>query len=150
MRSLPILAALAFVPFQLSSAQKPVVKWGPAPAIFPAGARMAVMQGDPSKSQLFTIRLDLPKGYRVAPHFHPTDEHLTIIKGDFLVGMGDKIDVKKTMSLSAGDFATAPASAHHYAIAKTHTVVQVHAMGPFQLTYVNPADDPTRKSVGTR
>jgi len=60
MRSLPILAALAFVPFQLSSAQKPAVKWGPAPAIFPAGARMAVMQGDPSKSQLFTIRLDLP------------------------------------------------------------------------------------------
>jgi hypothetical protein len=59
--------------------------------------------------------------------------------------MGDKIDAKNTMSLKAGGFATAPAQKHHYAIAKGHTVVQVHAIGPFQLTYVNPADDPTKK-----
>jgi quercetin dioxygenase-like cupin family protein len=111
---------------------------------------MAVMQGDPSKNALFTVRLDVPKGYRIAPHFHPTDEHLTIIRGTFLVGMGDKIDLKHTMALNAGGFATAPAQQHHYAVAKTRTIVQVHAMGPFQLTYVNPADDPTRKGVSSR
>jgi quercetin dioxygenase-like cupin family protein len=111
---------------------------------------MAVLQGDPSKADLFTVRLDLPKGYRIAPHFHPTDEHLTIISGTFLVGMGDTIEPNKTMALSAGGFATAPAQQHHYAIARTHTVVQVHAMGPFQLTYVNAADDPTRKGVAKR
>jgi hypothetical protein len=54
------------------------------------------------------------------------------------------------MSLSAGGFATAPAQQHHWAVARTHTVVQVHAIGPFQLTYVNPADDPSRKGVAKR
>jgi quercetin dioxygenase-like cupin family protein len=150
MRSIQIALALAVLPFQLSNAQNPTVKWGPAPAIFPAGAKMAVMQGDPSKADLFTVRLDLPKGYRIAPHFHPTDEHLTIISGTFLVGMGDTIDPRKTTALSAGGFATAPAQQHHYGIAKAHTVVQVHAMGPFQLTYVNTADDPTRKGAAKR
>lgn len=149
MRTIPIFLAFAFLPLQLASAQKPV-KWGPAPAVFPAGAKMAVMQGDPSKSDLFTVRLDMPKGYRIAPHYHPTDEHVTVISGNFLVGMGDKVDAKKTMSLSSGGFVTAPAQAHHFAIARTHTVVQVHAMGPFKLTYVNPADDPSTKGPAKR
>jgi quercetin dioxygenase-like cupin family protein len=150
MRSIQLLAVLALLPLQLSRAQSAGEKWGPAPAIFPAGARMAVMQGDPSRSELFTVRLDVPKGYRVPPHFHPTDEHLTVIRGTFLLGMGDTIDPKHTMALSAGGFATAPAQQHHYAIAKTRAIVQIHAMGPFQLTYVNPADDPTRKGASTR
>jgi len=145
MRSLQALLVVAALPVNVILAQNPPVKWGPAPAIFPAGARMAVMQGDPSKSELFTVRLDMPKGYRIAPHFHPTDEHITVISGNFDVGMGDKVDTKKVMKLTAGGFASAPAHTHHYAIATTHTVVQVHAMGPFQLTYVNAADDPTRK-----
>jgi len=148
MRSIHALAAVALLPLQVAFAQK--VKWGPAPAVFPAGAKMAVMQGDPSKSQLFTVRLDMPKGYRIPAHFHPTDEHITVISGNFLVGMGDKIDNKKAMSLNAGGFATAPAQQHHWAVARTHTVVQVHAIGPFQLTYVNPADDPSRKGVAKR
>ena len=150
MRSLQALLVVASLPVQVLLAQNPAVKWGPAPAIFPAGAKMAVMQGDPSKAQLFTVRLDLPKGYRIAPHFHPTDEHITIISGNFEVGMGDKIDPQKVMTLTAGGFATAPARSHHYAIARAHTVVQVHAMGPFQLTYVNSADDPSRKGAAKK
>lgn len=146
MRSSKTLLVLALLPLHLAHAQNPVIKWGPAPAIFPAGARMAVLQGDPSRSDLFTVRLDLPKGYRIPPHFHPTDENITVINGTFLVGMGDAIDTRHTMALTAGGFATAPAQKHHYAIAKTHSIVQVHAMGPFQLTYVNAADDPTRRS----
>ena len=117
-------------------------KWGPAPAVFPAGAQMAVMQGNPGANGLFTVRLRFPKGYRIAPHTHPTDEHLTIISGSFLVGMGNTFDAAKTMRLGAGEFATAPANAAHYAEARTATVVQVHAMGPFAMTYVNPADTP--------
>jgi quercetin dioxygenase-like cupin family protein len=147
MRSLQALLVVASLPVQVLLAQNPAVKWGPAPAVFPAGAKMAVMQGDPSKAQLFTVRLDLPKGYKIAPHFHPTDEHITVISGNFEVGMGDKVDPKTAMTLTAGGFATAPAHAHHYAVAKTHSIVQVHAMGPFQLTYVNAADDPSRKGT---
>jgi quercetin dioxygenase-like cupin family protein len=150
MRSLQALLIVASLPVQVLLAQNPAVKWGRAPAVFPAGAKMAVMQGDPSKAQLFTVRLDMPKGYRIAPHFHPTDEHITIISGDLIVGMGDKVDTKNAMTLTRGGFATAPARAHHYAIAKTHTIVQVHAMGPFQLTYVNSADDPSRKGTAKK
>jgi quercetin dioxygenase-like cupin family protein len=145
--SLTVLALFALQPVRLI-AQAPALNWGPAPAIFAAGAKMAVLQGDPSKTEQFTVRLDLPSGYIMAPHFHPTDEHVTVIQGTFLVGMGDKVDASKTMRLPAGGFVTAGANQHHYAITRGRTIVQVHAMGPFALTYVNPADDPTKKVAG--
>jgi quercetin dioxygenase-like cupin family protein len=145
--SLAALALLALQPVRVV-AQAPALKWGPAPAVFVAGAKMAVLQGDPSKTEQFTIRLDLPSGYTIAPHFHPTDEHVTVIEGTFLVGMGDKLDASKTMALPVGGFVTAGANQHHFGIAKGRTIVQVHAMGPFALTYVNPADDPTKKVAG--
>ena len=144
MRSLKLFALAAILPAALA-AQNPALKWGPAPAVFPAGAKMAVLQGDPGKNELFTVRLDMPDGYTIKPHFHPTDEHITVISGSFKIGMGDKVEASKTTTLTAGGFATAGAQMHHYAIAKGHTVVQVHAMGPFQLTYVNAADDPSKK-----
>ena len=144
------LVTLAVLCGQSAAAQAPALTWGPAPAVFPAGARMAVLQGDPHKTELFTIRLEMPNGYTIAPHFHPTDEHVTVISGTFRVGMGDKVDATKMMTLPAGAFVTAGATQHHYAIAKGHTVVQVHAMGPFALTYVNVADDPSRKGKVAR
>jgi quercetin dioxygenase-like cupin family protein len=103
---------------------------------------MAVMQGNPGANGLFTVRLRFPNGYRVAPHTHPTDEHITVISGTLRVGMGKTVDAKQEMTLHPGDFASAPANAPHYAQARGTTVVQVHAMGPFALTYVNPADTP--------
>ncbi|NUQ20119.1 MAG: cupin domain-containing protein [Gemmatimonadaceae bacterium] len=137
-------ALVAAAPAQQGSSQKagPGVKWGPAPAIFPAGAQMAVMQGDPSGNALFTVRLRFPNGYKIAPHTHPTDEHVTVISGNFKVGMGSTVDAKNMMTLHAGGFVTAPANQAHYAAAQGVTVVQVHAMGPFAMTYVNPADTP--------
>jgi quercetin dioxygenase-like cupin family protein len=118
-------------------------KWGPAPAIFPPGAQMAVLQGDPGSTNLFTVRLRFPNGYRIAPHTHPTDEHVTVISGTFLVGMGTTMaDRKSMLTLRQGGFVTAPANHAHYAVAQGPTVVQVHAMGPFAMTYSNPADTP--------
>ena len=133
------VAALAasFLPVA-APAQAPALAWGPAPAVFPAGAKMAVLQGDPSKAEVYAVRLDMPSGYKVPPHFHPTDEHVTVISGTFLVGMGDSLDAAHTTALAAGAFITAGANVHHYAIARGHTVVQVHGMGPFALTYVHP------------
>ena len=116
--------------------------WGPAPAIFPAGAQMAVLQGNPGGTDMFTVRLRFPNGYKIAPHTHPTDEHVTVISGHFKVGMGEKFDANATMTLKPGGFVTAPANHAHYAAAVGPTVVQVSAMGPFAMTYVNPADTP--------
>ncbi len=133
------------LPAQQHSA--PDLTWGPAPAIFPPGAQMAVMQGDPGGTSLFTVRLRMPNGYKIPPHTHPTDEHVTVISGNFDVGMGNTMEKKGMIALKAGGFITAPAHAAHYAMARGQTVVQVHAMGPFAMTYVNPADTPKAASA---
>lgn len=124
--------------------------WGPAPAVFPAGAQMAVMHGKPDSAGIFTVRLRFPDGYRIAPHTHPTDEYVTVISGKFRVGMGERADLANAMTLDAGGFVTAPAMQAHYAAAEGMTVVQVTAMGPFALTYVNPADMPQQMNMPRR
>ena len=124
-------------------ATPPALKWGAAPPVFEPGAQMAVLQGDPSKAgEEFTVRLRFPNGYKVAPHTHPTAENITVIEGTFLVGMGSTVDRAKMIALPRGGFASAPAQHAHYATARGETIVQVHAIGPFALTYVNPADAP--------
>ena len=120
------------------------MKWGDAPPVFPPGAKMAVLQGDPSKPGLFTIRLKVPDGYKVAAHWHPTIEHLTVVSGTFYLGTGDKLDETKATAMGPGAFAMMPAKMRHYAWMKGETEVQVYGMGPFQLIYVNPADDPSK------
>ena len=121
------------------------IKWGPAPPIFPAGAQFAVVQGDPSVAgAVFTVRLRLPNGYILPPHTHPTDENVTVLRGTFLVGLGENFSKSALVPLKALGFITAPANMAHFASARGLTEVQVHAMGPFQLTYVHPKDDPTK------
>jgi len=125
-----------------SNSTEPELNWGPAPAIFPAGAQMAVLEGDPGGTALFTVRLRMPSGYKIPPHTHPTDENVTVINGTFLVGMGSTFDANAATTLGAGGFVTAPANHAHFAATQGATIVQVHAMGPFAMTYINPADTP--------
>jgi hypothetical protein len=119
------------------------IQWGPAPAVFPAGAQMAVLAGDPGKPGPFTVRLKAPDGYRVMPHWHPTAENVTVLSGEFHVGMGDKFDESALTTLPAHSLAVVPPHHNHYAMTKGETELQVSGMGPFKLVYVNPADDPT-------
>ena len=121
------------------------LEWAPAPNFVPEGAQIAVLSGDPSKDGLYVVRLKLPAGYKVPAHNHPTTEMVTVISGDFNLGMGDKLDEEKGMRLTAGGYAEAPAKMNHYAWASSPTVVQIHGQGPFAITYVNPADDPRSK-----
>jgi quercetin dioxygenase-like cupin family protein len=121
------------------------IKWGPAPPVLPAGAKIAVLSGDPAGTGLVTIRLKMPAGYKIPPHWHPTDEHVTVISGSLALGMGDVLDKTQSKTLKAGGYGVAPANMHHFAWTKTGAVIQVHMMGPFKITYVNPADDPSQK-----
>jgi quercetin dioxygenase-like cupin family protein len=121
------------------------VKWGPAPPVLPAGAKLAVLSGDPAGTGLVTIRLKMPAGYKIPAHWHPTDEHVTVISGSLALGMGDVLDEKQSKVLKPGGYAVAQANMHHFAWTKTGAVVQVHLMGPFKITYVNAADDPSNK-----
>lgn len=125
------------------------MRWKPGPAALPPGSQMVVIEGDPAAAgKLFTFRLRLPAGYRIPPHFHPADEHLTIISGEFIMGMGEKVDESNVQALPAGSFAVMPVNVRHYAFTRQPTVVQVHAVGPWGITYVNPEDDPRNTATG--
>ena len=121
------------------------VQWVDAPRFLLPGAKMAVLVGDPSKAEPFTVRLQLPDGYRIAPHTHPTDEHVTVMSGRFVAAMGKTWDDKALTDFAPGSYAVMVAGLPHYAMAKGTTVVQVHGVGPFVVDYVNPADDPSKK-----
>lgn len=124
------------------------VQWGPAPPVFPAGAQFAVLAGDPAKPGPFVVRIKAPDGYRMMPHWHPTAETVTVLSGEFRVGMGDKFDESSLTALPAHSFASVPAHHNHYAMAKGETELQVNSTGPFKLVYVNPADDPSKGQAG--
>ena len=121
------------------------IQWTEGPGSLPAGSRMAVIEGDPKSPGLFTMRLKLPADYRIQPHWHPADEHVTVISGTFNMGRGDKFDASLGKALPTGSFSVMPAKTNHFAFTKEETVVQVHGMGPWGITYVNPADDPRKK-----
>lgn len=122
------------------------ITWSPAPAILPPGAQLAVVEGDPSSAVAFTMRLRMPDGYRIPAHFHPAVEHVTVIQGTFRVGMGDKFDPAALGDLPMGAFAALAPGVRHFAQAKGETVIQLHGVGPWSLTYVDPADDPRKPS----
>jgi quercetin dioxygenase-like cupin family protein len=121
------------------------IAWGPAPDILPAGARLGVVEGDPTKSGTYTMRLWMPAGYRLPPHTHPADEHVTVITGTFYVGMGEKFDTTKATELPTGTFAALAPGVRHFAFTRAETVIQLHGIGPWQLSYINPADDPRNR-----
>ena len=139
--ALPVSAAFA----QASAQSGTKEQWGPVPPVLPAGARIAVLQGNPFGQGVYTLRLKMPNGYTIPPHFHPTDEMVTVISGTLMYGHGDKIDRSAMSTLHAGGFTAATANMHHYVTARGATIVQVHGMGPFAITYVNPADNPQAK-----
>lgn len=122
------------------------IKWIDGPAGLPKGAKIAVLDGDPSKSGgLFTMRAKLPDGYIVPPHWHATDEVITVIEGTLGIGVGAKLDKSKIRYMPAGTFMRMPKGEKHYASVKGETIIQVTGAGPFDIEYVDPNDDPRKK-----
>jgi quercetin dioxygenase-like cupin family protein len=127
------------------------LKWGAAPPGLPAGAQLAVLSGDPGKQGMFTIRLMFPANYAVPPHHHPSDELVTVIDGTLSLGMGETLDKAKAATLSQGGYVVAPAGMNHYAFTGGSAVtVQITAHGPFEIAYVNAADDPRNAKTAER
>ena len=122
------------------------VTWKDGPASLAAGAKMAVLEGDPSKEGFFTMRLLFPDGFKVLPHFHPKVEHVTVIKGTLNLGMGEKFDQTATRAMTEGTFGFWAAGMRHFAWAKGETIIQLHGIGPWMITYLNPSDDPRNKN----
>ena len=120
------------------------VKWGPAPPSLPPGAQAAVLLGHPGKVGPFVLRLKFPAGFVIPPHRHSKDEFVTVIAGNFAVAAGEKLD-REARPLPPASFVHLPAGMPHFALAATETVVQINGTGPFDVTYVNPKDDPRKR-----
>jgi mannose-6-phosphate isomerase-like protein (cupin superfamily) len=121
---------------RLNDQGQEVLRWGPPPASLPPGARMALVQGDPRMPGPFTVRFRLPDGFTVPPHFHPADEHVRVIRGEYGHGFGDVVDTTRMRWLRPGQTAVLPARSHHYTRARGSTETEISGMGPFTVRYV--------------
>ena len=122
----------------------PNVKWEETPLL--PGAKIAVLYGDLAKAGLATFRVFFPANYKVPPHHHSATENLTVISGTIYDGLGEQLDPSKGTAYPAGSFFVNPANSHHYLWTTDQEVVlQVSVMGPFVMTFANPAEDPRRK-----
>jgi len=120
------------------------LKWGPVPSL-PAGAQIAIIEGPMNEAKPFTVRLKLPVNYQIPAHSHPAIEHVTVISGTFNMGTGDKLDKAKTKALPPGSVAIMQIGTNHFAWTSEETIVQLHGIGPWDVKYVVPADDPRKK-----
>jgi len=118
------------------------IEWKAGPAALPAGATLAVLEGDPMKEGPFVVRFRFPDGYHIPPHTHPKTERVTVISGTLLLATGETLDRNGAKKLPADSFGYWPAGMKHSAWSEGETVIQLHGVGPWQINYVNPADDP--------
>ena len=125
------------------------IKWQEVKSL-PPGAQMAVLEGDPAKAGFIAMRIKLPSGYRIPPHFHPCQERVTVLSGTFHLGAGEKFDQSAGKALPAGTYTTMPAGMRHFAWAEGETILQLTTIGPWGITYVNEADDPRRRETAGR
>jgi hypothetical protein len=126
------------------------MRWQDGPKSLPAGAKMAILEGDPAKEGPFVFRLRLPDGYKVPLHTHPKTERVTVFYGTFNIVMGENGDPKAAKKMPAGSFGHWPAGMKHYVWVEKETEVQFHGIGPWTINYVNPADDPRKQKSGAR
>jgi hypothetical protein len=122
------------------------LNWGPAPPGLPAGARVAVISGDPGKAGPFSVRIDMPADYIIRPHYHPTGETLRLIEGTVHFAHGAKWNDKALKEMPKDAPVTLAAKEPHYLHAANHVILEVQSTGPFAITYVSSKDDPRSTS----
>ncbi len=149
---MPIPAPLPVAPVVANTKPKHIVvtpeniAWDQAPPSLPPGAQVMILDGDPAAPGLFAMRVKFPSNYRIPPHWHPADEHVTVLSGTLHVAMGDQFDTTQGDALHAGAYAVMPAHEHHYAWTAEEAVVQLHGIGPWQINYLNGSDDPRNQT----
>jgi quercetin dioxygenase-like cupin family protein len=118
------------------------VEFNPGPPTLPPGAQIAVLLGSPAQEGPFVIRLKFPAGFKIPPHRHPKEEHVTVLSGGFGMATGETFDAGAAPVLPAGSFVRIPVGQAHFAWTEEETIVQLNGNGPFGVEYVNPKDDP--------
>lgn len=146
-----LAAAYLFAPAAMAQKQQHIIQqeseaaWVDGPPGLPPGAKMVVLHGDPAAPGLFGVRIKFPANYRIPPHYHSVGEQVTVVSGTFYLGAGDRFDPNGGKPLGPGGFAMLPARMNHYGYSKEPTTAVLYGMGPFDIHYLNPADDPRGK-----
>jgi quercetin dioxygenase-like cupin family protein len=135
--ALGLSSAHAQAPHTMVNADE--VVWKDAPPILP-DAQISVLYGDPSKEGVFVMRLKFPANYKVPPHTHPVDEIVTVISGEFNIGLGKEFDAAQTKPYTAGALIAMPPEMAHFVFTDEETVVQISTRGPWALKFINPDD----------
>lgn len=142
MRCVLLVAACTAVAATVASdaaAQRPTsqvvpeasVRWMEAPRTLLPAAKMAILSGDPGRSDIYVIRLQLPAGYRITAHTHPSDEHVTVLSGTFALGLGEEFSESALKDLATGGYAMIYKEMPHFAVARTEVTLQIHGVGPY-------------------
>lgn len=123
------------------------IAWADAPPVLPPGAKIVVLEGDPFKPGPYALRLQLPADYEIPAHWHTNTERVTVISGTLNAGMGDKLDKEQSKTFPAGSYISIPGKMHHFAWVGEETIIQINGKGPFDIHYIDPANDPRNKKA---
>lgn len=116
----------------------PAIVWRDAPPSLPAGSRIAVLEGNPRAEGMFTMRVRVPAGAKLAPHRHPRDERVTVLSGAVELGFGTTAVRSKTRRYGAGSFYVNPPEVMHYLFFPKETVLQMTGVGPWEIITTPP------------
>lgn len=118
------------------------LNWGEIPA-FP-GALCAILTGNPSKEGFYLLRLKLPANYKVAPNWQTKTIFVTVISGSYHIGVGDKFDLQQGKTLGTLSSVVIPSKSHLYFWTTQEAVLQIHGLGPWDIHFIDPAQDPRK------
>lgn len=127
------LAAAAPAPIQFNVQD---ILWAAGSKALPAGTTVAVLEGDPKASGIFTMRVRLPAGARLGAHVHPREERVTVISGSVMVGFGASFDAKRGRAFRAGAFYVNPARAPHFVWTDEGAELQITGAGPWEIKFL--------------
>jgi mannose-6-phosphate isomerase-like protein (cupin superfamily) len=124
--------------------------WYRVPPILPAGAKVTFLTGNPYRTGECSVDFLMPDKYTLPPHTNPARESVRIKNGTLRVGLGNKIDRKKSIVLSAGDTASTPKGVPHWSIAEGEVDIIVSwDMCPMGIAYMSARDEPVGHSFPT-
>lgn len=97
---------------------------------------MAVLEGDPKREMLFTVRFRTGGTFEMKPHWHPRNERVTILEGKIGVGFGDVIERDDVTWFGPGDYYVNAQEAHHFVLADGPAVLQITGIGPWKAIFL--------------
>lgn len=123
-------SAAALPPGVVRHRSAEAIRWSDAPPSMPKGTRIAVLEGDPAREGMFTVRLRVPAGTKLPPHTHPREERVTVLSGEARIVLGEDPDGPAS-SVSAGGFYVNPPELAHSVSFPVESLLQLTGSGPW-------------------